>query len=414
MAQTTFAYKVRDGSGKLIEGTLDADNGTLVATRLREMGYVPIEIAARGGASGVMKKDLHLPGMGGRVPLKALALFSRQFATLINSGLTLIRALAILEEQTEHVALSKVLTDVRLQVERGVALSEALSGYPKVFSHLYVAMVKAGEASGGLDRALVALAETTEKQVALRGKIKSAMAYPITAMCIVVAISAAILLFIVPIFKGIYKTLGGRLPGPTLILVDISNLVVKFFPLVLVGLVLLVIALRWFVRRPDGRVMWDTTKLKFPIFGGLIRKTALSRFSSTLSALLRAGVPVLEALEITRETVGNVVVARGIDSVIVGVKNGEPLAAGLNGHAVFPSMITHMISVGEETGALDDMLAKTASFLDGEIERTVEALTSLLEPLMIVVLGGAVGAMVVCLYLPMFNVDKLVNSGGSS
>jgi type IV pilus assembly protein PilC len=411
MAQTTFAYKVRDTSGKLIEGTLDADNGTLVATRLRSMGYVPIEIAARGGASGAMKKDLHLPGMGGRVPLKILALFSRQFATLINSGLTLIRALAILEEQTEHAALGKVLTDVRLQVERGVALSEALKAHPKVFTHLYVAMIKAGEASGGLDKALLALAETMEKQVALRGKIKSAMAYPVMAMCVVIAIASAILLFIVPIFKGIYKTLGGTLPGPTLILVDLSNAVAKFFPFVLVGLVLLVIALRWFVSRPDGRAIWDTTKLKLPIFGGLVRKTALSRFSSTLSALLRAGVPVLEALEITRETVGNVVVARGIDSVIAGVKGGEPLAAGFTGHPVFPSMVTHMISVGEETGALDDMLSKVAGFLDEEIERTVEALTSLLEPLMIVVLGGAVGAMVVCLYLPMFNVDTLVNKG---
>ena len=374
------------------------------------MGYVPIDIAAKNaGASGAMKKDLHLPGMGGRVPLKILALFSRQFATLVNAGLTLIRALSIMEEQTEHPALAKVLTDVRLQVERGVALSEALNGYPKVFGHLYIAMIRAGEASGGLDRSLLSLAETMEKQVALRGKIKSAMAYPVTAMCIVVAIASAILLFIVPIFKGIYKTLGGTLPAPTLILVDISDAVVRFFPFVLVGLVLLVIAMRWFISRPDGRVLWDTTKLKVPIFGGLVRKTALSRFSSTLSALLRAGVPVLEALEITRETVGNVVVAKGIDSVIAGVKSGEPFAAGLTGHPVFPSMVTHMISVGEETGALDDMLGKVSGFLDEEIERTVDALTSLLEPLMIVVLGGAVGAMVICLYLPMFNVDTLVN-----
>jgi type IV pilus assembly protein PilC len=411
MAQTTFAYKVRDNSGRLIEGTLDADNGTLVATKLRQMGYVPIEIAAEGSAGGAFKKDLHLPGMGGRVPLKVLALFSRQFATLINSGLTLIRALSIMTEQTEHAALAKVVEEVRVQVEGGVALSQALTAHPKVFSHLYIAMVKAGEASGGLDRALLSLAETMEKQVALRGKIKSAMAYPVTALCIVIAIAAAILLFIVPVFKGIYKTLGGTLPKPTEILVQISNIVVDYFPFVLVGLVIFVVAFRYVINRPDGRVLWDTAKLKFPVFGGLMRKTALSRFSSTLSALLRAGVPVLEALEITEETVGNVVVAHGIESVIQGVKSGEPLAAGLKGHDVFPSMITHMISVGEETGALDDMLAKCATFLDGEIERTVEALTSLLEPLMIVILGGAVGSMVICLYLPMFNVDKLINNG---
>ena len=414
MPQTTYDYKVRDGSGKMLEGTLEADNTGLVAKRLRQMGYVPIHISARSGASGAMKKDLHMPGFGERVPLKVLAVFSRQFATLINAGLTLFRALNILEEQTEHPVLAKVVVDVRSQVERGVSLSAALSSHPKVFDHLYSAMVRAGEASGSLDKALIALAETMEKQVALRGKIKSAMAYPITALCIVVAIAAAVLLFIVPVFKGIFKELGGQLPTPTLILVTISNITVKYFPLVLLGLVLAAIGFRYLISRPDGRVAWDTTKLKVPIFGSLMRKTAISRFSSTLSALLRSGVPVLEALEITRETVGNVVVARGVDSIIEGVKKGEPLARSLTQHPVFPAMLMHMMSVGEETGGLDDMLAKAASFLDGEIERTVETLTSLLEPLMIVVLGGAVGSMVICLYLPMFKVDTLINNGSNS
>ena len=209
-----------------------------------------------------------------------------------------------------------------------------------------------------------------------------------------------------PIFKGIYKTLGARSPATDP--VDISNTVVHFFPFVLVGLVLLVLGMRWFVKRPDGRVLWDTTKLKLPIFGGLARKTALLRFSSTLSALFRAGVPVLEALDITRRPLPTSSSPRDRFDHRRG-QAGEPLAAGLSGHPVFPSMVTHMISVGEETGALDDMLAKVSTFLDEEIERTVEALTSLLEPLMIVVLGGAVGAMVICLYLPMFNVDTLVN-----
>ena len=295
-----------------------------------------------------------------------------------------------------------------------MSLSAALSSHPKVFDHLYSAMVRAGEASGSLDKALLSLAETMEKQVALRGKIKSAMAYPITALCIVLAIAAAVLLFIVPVFKGIFKELGGQLPTPTLILVTISNITVKYFPLVLLGLVVFAIGFRYVISRPDGRVAWDTTKLKVPIFGQLMRKTAISRFSSTLSALLRSGVPVLEALEITRETVGNVVVARGVDSIIEGVKKGDPLARSLTQHPVFPAMLMHMMSVGEETGGLDDMLAKAAAFLDGEIERTVETLTSLLEPLMIVVLGGAVGSMVICLYLPMFKVDTLINNGSNS
>lgn len=411
MPQLTFDYKVRDSAGKVIKGTLDADNTGLVARRLREMGYVPLDISARSGASGAIRRDLHLPGNAGRVPLKVLAVFSRQFATLISSGLTLFKAITILEEQTEHPGLAKIIGDVRAQVERGVALSEALSKHPKAFSRLYVAMVKAGEASGSLDRALISLADTMEKQVELRGKIKSAMAYPVASLGIVVAIAAAVLLFIVPVFKGIFAQLGGKLPAPTLILVDMSNIAVHYFPFVVVALVIVVVGFRRLIQTPNGRVAWDTTKLKAPVFGSLMRKTAVSRFTSTLSALLSAGVPVLEALEITRETVSNVVVSKGVDSIIDGVKRGEPIARGLTGHPVFPTMVTHMISVGEETGGLDSMLAKAATFLDNEIERTVESLTSLLEPLMIVVLGGAVGSMVICLYLPMFKVDTLINNG---
>jgi type IV pilus assembly protein PilC len=409
MPQTTFAYKVRDSSGKVLEGTLEADNTSLVASRLRQMGYTPVNIEAKSG--NVAKKELHLPGMGMRVPLKELAVFSRQFATLISSGLTLIRGLTILVEQTEHPALNKVVADVRVQVERGVSLSAALGSHPKVFNRLYIAMVRAGEASGSLDQALLALADTIEKQVKLRGEIKSAMAYPCAAMGIVVVIAAAVLLFIVPIFKGIYKELHGTLPAPTLLLVTISDITVKFFPIVLVVVVVGVIGLRRFVQTPNGRVLWDTTKLKAPVFGQLARKTALSRFSSTFSALLKAGVPVLEALEITRDATGNMVVVKGIDAIVDNVKRGEPIARGLADHPVFPAMMNHMISVGEETGSLDEMLGKASDFLDGEIQRTVNSLTSLLEPLMIVILGGAVGAMVICLYLPMFNVDKLVNQG---
>ena len=411
MPQLTYDYKVRDREGKIVKGSLEAPETGLVVKRLREMGYVPIDISARGGAGGAMRKDLHLPGRGGRVPLKVLSVFSRQFATLINSGLTLFKAITILEEQTEHAVLAQIIADVRVQVERGVSLSEALSQHPKAFSRLYVAMVRAGEVSGSLDRALLSLAGTMEKQVELKGKIKSAMAYPVASLCIVLAIAAAILLFIVPVFKGIFNELGGKLPLPTLVLVAISNICVHYFPFVLAGLVLLAIGFRKLINTPNGRVAWDTAKLKAPIFGELMRKTAVSRFTSTLSALLSAGVPVLEALEITRDTVNNVVAAKGVDSIIAGVRKGDPIARGLVGHPIFPAMVTHMINVGEETGALDTMLSKAAAFLDSEIERTVESLTSLLEPLMIVVLGGAVGSMVICLYLPMFKVDTLINNG---
>lgn len=412
---TTYDYRALETStGKELTGTLDAPDGALVVRRLRDMGYVPIEVSPRSATSGAMKRDLHLPGRADHVPLKVLAVFSRQFATLISSGLTLFKSITVLEEQTEHPALAKAIADVRAQVERGASLSDALSQHPKAFNRLYLAIVRAGEASGSLDKSLESLATTMEKQVELKGKVKSAMAYPVASLCITSGIGAAVLLFIVPFFKKIFKELGGKLPTPTLVLVSISDICVHYFPFVLVGLIVLAVAFRKLVQTPNGRVAWDTTKLKAPIFGELMRKTAISRFTSTLSTLLSAGVPVLEALEITRETVNNVVVARGVGSIIDGVREGEPIARGLEGHPVFPSMVRHMINVGEETGGLDDMLSKAATFLDSEVSRTVESLTSLLEPLMIVVLGGVVGAMIIALYLPMFKVDTLVNSNPSS
>ncbi len=410
MAQMTYAYKVRDTNGKVVEGTLDADNQSLVASRLREMGYTPVNIKAK--SAGGMHMEIRLPGIGNRVPLKEVALFSRQFATLISSGLTLIRSLTILTTQTENPALAKIVTDVRGQVERGVSLSQALSSHPKVFSRLFVAMVRAGEASGGLDQSLTTLSTMLERQAALRGKIKSAMAYPATVLCLVCLILTAMILFIVPVFKNIYTSLGAKLPFPTRMLISISDIAVKFAVPILVLVVIGVILLRRWMRTPQGKAVWDITILKVPIFGSLMRKTAVARFCATFSSLLRAGVPVLESLDITKETVSNVVVARAVESMAEGVQRGETMTARLSQHPIFPAMVSQMMSVGEETGALDAMLGRAAGFLEEEIERTVASLTSLLEPLMIVILGGCVGTMVVCLYLPMFKVDTLIN--GSS
>lgn len=407
MAHMTFAYKVRDSEGKVLEGTLDADNEGLVANRLRQMGYTPINIQAKSGRG--MGRELHIPGLGNHVAMKDIAIFSRQFATLIASGLTLLRSLSILTDQTDSAAFTKVIVDVRAQVERGISLSQALSSHPKVFDRLFVAMVRAGEASGGLDQSLVTLATTLEKQVALRSKIKSAMAYPAAVLSLVFLIVAAIILFIVPIFKKIYASLHGSLPAPTQILIEISDIAVKAIIPLLVVAVLGVIGFRRWIKTDQGRSLWHTTLLKVPIFGQLVRKTAVSRFSSTFASLLRAGVPVLEALEITKETVNNVVVERAVDAMSDGVRRGEPIAARLSSQPIFPPMISQMMSVGEETGALDTMLTKAATFLEEEIERMVDSLTSLLEPMLIVVLGGCVGSMVICLYLPMFKVDTLIN-----
>ena len=402
---TTYAYKVRDKAGKVHAGTLDADNTALVANRLRQMGYVPISIDKKGAS---VKREIAIPGVSNRVKLKDIAIFSRQFATMINSGLTLLRALTILVVQTESKYFSTVIDALRSDIQSGSSLSQAMSRHPKQFNRLYVAMIRAGETGGNLDVTLNELASTIEKQVELRGKIRSALAYPAMVLGLVVCILTAMLVFIVPIFKKMYDSLKGTLPLPTRILVKVSDIFAHAFPFVLLSVVAAAYAYKRWVRTEPGRQTRDRLLLRVPIFGGLARKTAMTRFSSTLATLLSSGVPVLESLDITSETVGNVVVADGVKAIAEGAKKGESMTRPLDDHPVFPPMVTQMMAVGEETGALDTLLRKVAAFYEQEVERTVEALTSLLEPLLIVVLGGAVGAMVVSLYLPMFDIIKLV------
>ena len=403
---TTFTYRVRDQRGRLLEGSLEADNTDLVANKLRQMGYVPVAIDEV-STSG-LQTEIKIPGLGSRIKKKDVAVFSRQFATMISSGLTLLRSLYILAEQTENKAFSEVIDKVRQDVERGSSLSQALAEHPKAFSRLYVAMVRAGETGGVLDSVLLRLASTLEKQVELNRKIKSAMTYPVAVLGLVLMMVSAMLIFVVPMFGELYAELGGTLPLPTRILIGVSGFVTKWL-LIFIGLqVGGVVAFKKWVQSEQGRAQWDSLKLRVPIFGGLVRKTALSRFARTLAALLRAGVPILESLEITSETVNNAVVAKAINSTMLSVKSGESLAGPLAGHAVFPPMVVQMMAVGEETGALDEMLEKIADFYDEEVEATVSSLTSLLEPALIVVLGGSVGGMVVALYMPMFNIINLV------
>ncbi len=403
---TTFAYKVRDRGGKLIQGTLEADSEQLLIGKLRSMGYMPIDVQQQNAAT--MSKELHIPFLANRVKLKDVAIFSRQFATMINSGLSLLRALSILAEQTESRALADIVNQVRIDVEKGSSLSAALARHPKAFNRLYVAMVKAGEVGGVLDSVLLRLAETIEKQVELRRKVRSAMTYPLVVMVLVLLIVSAMLLFIIPMFKGIYKELGGTLPMPTQILLSISGVVRKFWYLIFGAEVGAVWGFRRWINTENGRNRWDIIKLRIPVFGVLVRKAALARFARTLSALVRSGVPILESLDIVGETSGNHVVTVAVQDTQVAVKSGEPMSKRLEQHAVFPPMVVQMMAVGEETGALDEMLDKIADFYDQEVEATVDALTSLIEPLLIVVMGAAVGGMVISLYLPMFNIIKLI------
>lgn len=403
---TTFAYKVRDASGKLIEGQLDAEDATLVVGKLRQMGYTPIAVEAKNASK--LKGDIKIPGLSGRVKMKDIAVFSRQFAVMINSGLSLIRALAILADQTENPDLARIIGEIRLDVEKGVSLSTALAKHPKVFSRLYIAMVRSGEIGGVLDAVLMRLADTIEKQVELRRKVKSAMTYPIVALSICLLISAAMLLFIVPQFKAIYTDLGGQLPLPTRVLISLSDMLKSYFIFVLMLAGVGVFFFRRWINTPKGRIAWDAFKLRMPVFGLLTRKTALARFSRTLAALTRSGVGILEALDIVAETAGNEIVSMALRETQGAVKRGDTLARPLEKHEVFPPMVTQMIAVGEETGALDEMLDKIADFYDQEVTATVDALTSLIEPLMIVVMGTIVGGMIISLYLPMFNIIKLI------
>ncbi|MGZ8753220.1 MAG: type II secretion system F family protein [Acidimicrobiia bacterium] len=402
----TFTYKVRDQVGKVVEGQLEADDQALVVEKLRSMGYTPISISKRN--ENKLTADLSIPGLSNRVSLKDISVMARQFATMINSGLSILRSLTILAQQTENKELARVLGEVRIDVERGSSLSAALHRHPKVFNRLFVAMVRSGESSGTLDSVLQRLAHTIEKQVELRRKVKSAMTYPVMVGFVVFTIAMIMLIFIVPQFETIYASLGGELPTPTQLLLKLSKLVRTFFPLlILFGIVGAVLFRRW-IKTDKGRAIWDAFKLRVPIFGGLVQKTALARFSRTLGSLTRAGVPILESLEIVADTAGNTVVADAVHDCQRGVKGGDSIARPLEQHEVFPPMVVQMMAVGEETGALDEMLDKIADFYESEVEATVDALTSLIEPLLIVVMGVMVGGMIISLYLPLFNIIKLI------
>ncbi|MCU0295816.1 MAG: type II secretion system F family protein [Candidatus Nanopelagicales bacterium] len=405
MSLATFDYQVRDRTGKLVRGRIDAESASVVATKLKGMGYAPISIAE---ANAGLNRELHLPGMGAKVKLKDLAISARQFATMINSGLSLLRALSILAEQTENKKLAEVYASVRIAVEQGSSLSQALGQHPDVFPPIMVNMTRAGETGGFLDTVLLQLAENFEAEVKLRAKIKSAMTYPAVVFGFAIISMTAMLLFIVPVFAGLFDSLGGVLPLPTRILVAISSILKMAMPVLIVLLIVGLTLWRKFKNDPRVRNVVDPMKLKAPVFGSLFQKVALSRFSRNLGTMIHAGVPILQSLDIVADTTGNVVIARAVRDVEKSVRQGESLAAPLVNHDVFPSMVVQMMAVGEDTGALDAMLHKISDFYDAEVEATTEALTSIIEPIMIAVVGGMIGAMIVALYMPIFKIFELI------
>ena len=401
MPNTTFQYKVRDREGRIVEGNLEGDSQSLVAEKLKQMGYVPISITTKD--TGGLSRDLSFGGFGG-VKLKDVAVFSRQFATMINSGLPLVRSLGILSEQTESKPLASAITQVRLDVERGASLSQALATHPKSFSNFYVAMVRAGETGGVLDAVLLELANTIERQLELRRKIKSAMTYPVAVLGLVLIIMTAMLVVVVPKFKSLFASVNSKLPLPTQVLVNASNFVRGNFIFLVAGIVGLVFGFKAWKKTPEGRSVMDRLKLRLPVMGRLVHKTAVARFARSLAVLLKSGVNILVALEITSETVDNTVVEKAMDEVQAAVQVGEPISVPMSKNKIFPSMVTQMVAVGEETGTVDDMLGKVADFFESEVSAAVEGLTAMLEPILMGFLGGAVGTMVVALYMPMFDI----------
>ena len=399
----TYDYKVRDRTGNMVTGQLAGDSETLVLQRLREMGMTPVEVKKAGTG---MKMEINL--RPGRVKLKQIAVFCRQFATMVNSGLPILRALSILADQTDNKELEKVLVQSRTDVEQGSSLSAALGKHPKAFNNLFISMIKAGETGGVLDDVLLSLADQIEKEVELRRQIKSAMTYPVVVVALVMLILGAMLLFVVPQFETIYTNLGGTLPLPTRILLTVSDIFRSYWYMFLLGAGVGSFLFRRYKKTDAGRARVDAAKIRVPVFGPLFHKVALARFASTLGMLLRAGVPILQAFDNVKDTVNNRVIADAIDDVKTSVREGESIAKPLGKHKVFPPMVVQMLAVGEETGAVDTMLDKVAQFYNNEVTATVDALTSLIEPLLIAVIGGAVGAAVVALYMPMFSIINLI------
>jgi type IV pilus assembly protein PilC len=403
---TTFQYTVRDRAGKLVKGTISAENQTMVMQRLKAGGYAPVSITQTNSG---MKKEITIPGFGKKVKLKDLSVMARQFATMVNSGLSLLRTLTILTEQTTNKELGRVLGVVRNEVETGTALSAALAKHPRVFPPIMINMVRAGEVGGFLDSVMMQLAVNFESEVKLRGKVKSAMTYPVVVLCISVVAVIGMLLFIVPVFKKLFQQLGGKLPLPTQILVDLSGMLKFLLPLAIVAAIVFTVLWGKYKHTVQVRNVVDPLKLKMPVFGKLFQQIALSRFTRNLGTMMHSGVPILQSLDIVADTTGNIVVGRVVRDVQDSVRTGEALTAPLSKHPVIPAMVVQMMTVGEETGALDTMLHKISEFYDQEVEATTESLTALIEPLMIAFLGGIIGSMIVALYMPIFKIFTLIS-----
>jgi type IV pilus assembly protein PilC len=396
----TFAFKAVDLSGIPHAGTVDGASKQSVTEELKARG---LKVMALEEKKSGLQMEIRLGPK--RVKQHELTVMSRQLATMISSGMTLLRAFYVLEDQIENQLLRETVAAVREDIEAGLAFSDALEKHPKVFSPLYVAMVRAGEAGGVLEQSLDRVSDQLEKDDALRRQVKSAMAYPSVVLAFALCVLIGLIAFIVPVFVAVFDDFGGELPLITKVTVEMSNMVTGRWYLLLAGAVGLVVGFRKWKRSSWGRPQWDALRLRIPFkIGVTVQKIALARWSRTFSALYSAGVPIMQAIEVTGKTAGNTVVDRAMEDVIESVKSGGSIAAPLKEAPIFPAMVAQMIAVGEETGNLDTMLTKVADFYEDEVAAAVKALTSILEPVMIMLVGGIVGFIVVAMYMPMFKV----------
>ncbi len=394
----TFAYVGRDGAGQVVTGAIDGDTEVAAISRLQEMGYLITSLKRR--ATQPKVEDLLMRFQG--VKLKDLTVFTRQLATMINAGLTIIASLAILQAQSTSQRLREILGKVRGEVEGGLPLSDSLGSHPEAFNQLYVNMVRAGETGGALDDVLGRLSTFLEKELALRQKVKSAMVYPILIASAAGGIVGFIVFFILPKFVNVFQDLGVPLPAPTRFLIWFTVTSRQYWYVYLLVFVVAVYGFRYYVGTPNGRVWFDGFKLRMPLFGPVNRNVVMARFCRTLGTLIHSGVPILHALDVVSKATSNVVLIKALDAVRTSIREGETISGPLQASGIFPPMVVQMVAVGERTGALDSMLAKVADFYDTEVEYAVAALTSVLEPMLIMVMGGIVGFIVISFYLPLF------------
>ncbi len=393
-----WKWEAKTRQGEVRAGEMEAADDAAVKARLSQMGLEPTKVKKK-------PREIHvkIPGFGG-VTTKDILIFTRQFSVMIDAGLPLVQGLEIIATQADNREFRRVLMDVKLRVESGSTFADALAVHPKVFDELFVQLVRAGEIGGILDTILQRLGAYIEKNEKLKRRVKGAMVYPSIVLLVAVGVTLVLLMFVTPTFEKMFKDFGGAMPAPTQFLIDLSHAMTSYWYLIFGIPVALVVAWRAWVGTKSGRAQWDAFVLKVPIFGPLIRKIAVARFTRTLGTMLSSGVPILDALEIVAKSSGNKVIERGILTVRARIAEGKNIAGPLAETGVFPPMVVQMIGVGEATGAMDQMLAKIADFYDDEVDVAVGALTSMIEPVMMVFLGGVVGGFLVAMYLPIFSI----------